>query len=377
MKTPSIHGKTRIIIPALAIVSVLLLLLAACGTGTPSTGENPQNEEPTVIDFANGNYSFMRSYESSPDAAHIVLSQLGGEVGEDGVAAAIEGVLASPAGNGTMYLAIDAGSLLGSHVSDVYDIAIKVGVQNPDGEFHAVSGEITAMIINGETTVSSNDPWSVYLPTKNPNVAHGELFHVEEKFVQGAYNFILLTKDVDNALLAGQTQSNLIISEIRFLDELGNPLGVNPDAGFNAPEGFGKQDRSNLTELDGEVALPNASGTSNGWGQAVGLDVVKNGGAFDGAALTPGVVVSVYYSAETPPELILQSWTAGAPETAGWAKVAPFAVNNGGNIAQYRFEDMALAFGTEYFGDFLDKVNVGDTGSELKVFSVSVGREHS
>jgi hypothetical protein len=127
--------------------------------------------------------------------------------------------------------------------------------------------------------------------------------------------------------------------------------------------------------LRDEKNIENSEGSSKNWGQAVALDTAKNSGPLNGELLKEDSVVTVYYVSASPPELILQSWTAGAPGSAGWAKVAPQAVNNSNSAAQYVFADMASAFGTEDFSAWLDKLYVGDTGQELTVYAVTIGRQ--
>jgi hypothetical protein len=85
-------------------------------------------------------------------------------------------------------------------------------------------------------------------------------------------------------------------------------------------------------------------------------------------------VITVYYISDALPELILQSWTENAPPEAGWAKVAPRAVNDSGTIAQYSYPDMAAAFGTDDLATYLDQLYVGDTGAPLDVSAVTIGR---
>jgi hypothetical protein len=284
----------------------------------------------------------------------------------DGVTA----VRAEVIGGGAPSIAVDATSLLGERVSELHEMLVVVGVERADGEFHAVSGTVTAL--SGESRAESSDPWSVYLPTKNPNTLHAVLDNGEE-FVPDAYNMFIIKKTVDNAVDRGDPQSNLVIYSVSFLDVNGNPITVNADATFNAPDGFGELDMSNLEPVDNERLLPGGEGTSAGWGQAVALLTAKNGGALDATELTPKSVITVYYSSQTPPELILQSWTDGAPGESGWAKVPPTAVNGSNSIAQYAYRDLISSFGTDDLAAYLDQLYVGDTGNDLTVVAVTIG----
>ncbi len=127
------------------------------------------------------------------------------------------------------------------------------------------------------------------------------------------------------------------------------------------------------TESTGEeVEVPGATGTSaGGWGQAVNLSTLKNdNGTFDPSLLTEGCVVTVYYSSDICPEIILQSWTEGKPEAAQWAKVAASA--DTGTVATYTYDDMVAAFGTTDLVTYLDAFLVGDCGAALEVTKVTI-----
>jgi len=348
-----------------AMLAASLILLPAACSNLPPAGSPQQNNEFTdvnsVVNFDNDNLGFMRSFDASPDAAHVTFSIA--EVSPNGIEG--KGALLTTDRDGTMYIAIDLSSLLGESVSDLRTVEADIAVVNDYTDFYAVSGEVS--IIDAEGTSVADGVWSVYLREKNPNIMRLEL---QKPLSPKPYNMLILSKSVDNAVAAGLEQSSLFISALRFFDMEEQLLPVNTDEGFNAPEGFGKPDRSNLMEFSGETAISGARGTSNGWGQAVALLTAKNGGELD-AGLLKGSAVTVYYSSDSPPELILQSWTDGKPESAGWAKVAPVLVNNSGNIAQYSFEAMVTAFGTDDFEAFLDQLYVGDTGAELAVYSVT------
>jgi hypothetical protein len=314
------------------------------------------------IRFSNGKFGFLCVDESSPGAnkARLSLADYQGA----------KAVRVKLSGSGVPYIAIDASGILAERVRDLREMLITIAVEHPDGEFYAVSGDIYAY--SGTDRLESADPWSVYLPNKNPNIARAVLDGETEYFVPGAYNFFVLTRKVDNALGEGKEPCDLLITEIRFLDANGRDLPVNPDAGFNAPEGFGLPDRSNLLAAAAETIIPGAEGISKNWGQAVNIFTVKNGGPLNPGLLIPGLIITVYYSSITAPELILQSWTEGAPESAGWAKIAPGAVNDSGTTAQFLYGDLVTAFGTENFSQYLDRIYAGDTGRELTVYAVTL-----
>ena len=323
---------------------VLLFLLGGCG----SSGVN----------FSDGRFSFLAVDESPPGAAKIRLSLVDYGNGK--------AVRADMAGAGAPYIVIDASGLLGKKAAGLRVMEMTLALEREDGEFYAASGEIRAY--SGKERSESSYSWSVYLPEKNPNTVRAVL-EDGEYFIPGADNFFILTRKVDNALEAGKDPSSFIIAAIRFFDATGNEMGVNSRAVFRAPEGFGQRDLSNLAAVGEEYVLEKSNGSSGDWGQAVALDTLKNGGSLDPSLFAGNAAVMVYYSSASPPELILQSWTGGA----GWAKVAPLAVNDSASCAQYALDDMAEAFGTPDFAAYLDKFYVGDTGADLKVYAVSVG----
>jgi hypothetical protein len=222
-----------------ALAALLLsgcLLMSACG-GAPA--------RVTAIDFAGGAFGFLFVDNTPMDAADTRLEWIEGEGGP--------AVKAVQAGGGVPYIVIDAASILGDAVTELREMQVTLGVDTPNGEFYAVSGEILAY--SGKERVESVDSWSVYLPERNPNIASAVLKTEAEWFVPDAYNFFVLTKQVDNAALNGQIPENLIIYGIRFLNAAGEELLVNPAAGFAAPEGFGAYDRSNLAAVSGETVL--------------------------------------------------------------------------------------------------------------------------
>ena len=349
------------------ILSVILLVWliltpAACNANQPAAGMEPAGEKNEYADFENENLDFIRSYEVSPDAARVRLSI----AGADAFNLNSKGALLTSDGDGAMYIAVDISSLLGEGVSDLFTVEADIAVVNDYTEFYAVSGEITALDSNGSAV--STGVWSVYLAEKNPNVMRLQL---SEPLSAGPHNMLILSKNVDNATASGHKQSKLLLLSMRFYDAGGSLLPVDRDAKFNAPDGFGEPDRSNLTVFADEITIDGARGSSNGWGQAVAILTKKNEGALDANTLLNSII-TVYYSSESPPELILQSWTDGKPDSAGWAKVAPTRINNSGSIAQFSFEDMVSSFGTDDFGTYLDQLFVGDTGAELTVYSVTV-----
>ena len=321
-----------------------------------------QGEAEVSIDFANGNIEFLALYAAPVDASPDTTMELV-EFG-DGMAVKIV-----PDADNAPYVVIDASSLLGDRIADLAAMHVLIATEHADGNFYAVSGELISY--SGEDRAETKGPWSVYIGTRNPNTARVTLTEAT-RMVPDAHNFFILNKKDDNGLKAGAGPVTLYILSITFFDDDGNVLPADADAVFNPPEGWGESGASSLYALLGETVLEGASGSTNGgWGQAVAMDAAKNGGPFDAAIVTPGTVFTVAYDSGNAPELIFQSWTEGAPDGSGWAKVAPRIVEGG--AAQFFYDDIIAAFGGDDLESFVDKFYVGDTGAALTVMRVSYG----
>ena len=260
-------------------IGVLLLcallvagLLSACDkdesppTATPTPPSTPSTPAGTTepppepaqefvgIDFSNGNIDFLALYAKPADASPDTTLELADYNG--GKAAKI-----TPAGKSVPYVVIDASSLLGARVTDLYTLEVTVAVENPDGEFQAVSGEIIAY--SGADRTDTKGAWSVYLDYKNPNIARMTLDTPEKRFIPDAYNFFIINRKVDNAITAEQTPGDLYITHIGFLDESGKYIPVDDNAVFDEPPGFTEMGMIVPVKL-GEMNCVN-SATQMGW----------------------------------------------------------------------------------------------------------------
>ena len=318
----------------------------------------------THIDFLNGNIGFLALDASPVDASPDTIMELVDY--NEGKAVKI-----SPDGSAAPYVIIDASSLLVEAISDLVTMRVSIATEHPSGMFYAVSGDIIAY--SGVDRDESKSPWSVYLATKNPNNAIVTLNTPAKRFVPDAYNYFVISKKDDNGLNAKEGPVTLYLLSIEFLDENDQPLPINAEAVFIPPEGFGEKGESSLYTLLNETAIDGAVGsTPGGWGQAVSMETVRAGGMIEPEWFMPGVVISVAYESQSLPEIIFQSWTDGKPDSAGWAKVAPRLEEKG--IAQFFYDDIVTAFGTDDFESFLDKFNIGDTGNAITVLKVSYGQ---
>ena len=119
--------------------------------------------------------------------------------------------------------------------------------------------------------------------------------------------------------------------------------------------------------LTGDVISDTEATSAGSWGQAMTLTTVKNeNGVFDPAVLTPDKAVVVYYTAETAPEVVLQSWSGGE----GWAKVPADETLSTDGVAVFTYDYMTAMYQSDDFVDTLDAFIVGDTGSELTVSKI-------
>lgn len=270
------------------------------------------------------------------------------------------------------YIGIDLSSLAGGKLDQVRTIEFTIGTEREDGEFYATSGTVALYVGEDRTLVET--AWSVYLPSKNPKTVTVTL-EEDQVFANDAQNIMIISKSTDNGVTKKVGSCVLYIDDIVLLDESGNPVTVDTSVEFDAPAGFGAADMSNLTLLMGENTIDGASGSSDGgWGQAITLGTELAGGTFDASVFQPGTIVTVYFTSASAPELVFQSWEDGAPEGMGWGKVAASAVNDSCTIAQYTYEDIVEALGTEEIAEYLDNFIVGDTGNALTVSGVSIAK---
>ena len=366
---------------ALMLALAMVLSMAACTDPTPAdpTGStppattqkptdptDPKDPDPVVtdgevsIDFEDGNYGFVALYEgrANADASTLEVAEKYGNK-----------ALKVTNGSGKVpYVAIDVLSLLGDNAANVRTVEMTLGIENPDGEFYACSGNL--MMWTGEKLSSTTYGWSVYLENKNPKTAS---FALKDYEAFSAENPVaVLTLDTDNGATAGAANANLYIFNISFKDAEGNVLTADTSAAFTAPTGFsGEKDMSNLQKLKNTVSLDGMSGISGGaWGQN-GIEMTED---FI-AALVPGAVVEIEYSttAENGELWIVMPWAA-----AGWKRinaengVTP-SYNNSKNIMQVTYEQIAAACANEdvtTWGAMFQCESSGD----WTVYSVKVGQ---
>ncbi|MDE6606571.1 MAG: hypothetical protein K2K54_02270 [Lachnospiraceae bacterium] len=280
------------------------------------------------IDFEDGLFAFVGSDKvvspSSDNSVYSVEDYNGSKA-----------LKVTPQG-GVVYVGFQMDALLGDQVSNLKTVEMTIGIENPDGEFQACSGNIYGMV--GEENKKTNEAWSVYLETGNPKTAS---YTVPDDQTFGANNTIVVSLETDNGMNAGAAQANLYIDNIRFLDASGNVLTVDTSAEYVAAST--SDDRANLYAVSGAVNFEGFACKGDGWAQD-GFDMPQE--IID--ALVPGSVVEITYTSENG-----DMWLVMPDAAAGWMRVGNgdsdvFAYhNNAGNIAQITYEQLAALCGDD------------------------------
>lgn len=350
---------------AMILCFAMLLSLAACGAAeeqetipvaTPTEAPQPTEaleevketypqEAPASVDFEDGNMGFVSLWDGLPNADASKLELVDYRGGK---------ALKVTNGSGKVpYVAIDASSLLGDKLEQVGSVEMTVGIENPDGDFYACSGNL---ILWHENKLSGTKyGWSVYMEDKNPNTASFKLKN--EYFSADISPIFILTLETDNGADAGMANANLYIDNIRFFDVSGNLLEADTTAAFVQPNGFVKEkDLSNLVELkkDGEVYLDGMAGmTGSGWGQN-GLSMTEE----FRAAMVPGAVIEIEFTSANNDMWIV------FPDDGKWSRIEcqTAAMNDSANIVQITFEQIAAVCGEDpaAWGDRIQCESSGD-----------------
>ena len=364
-------------IMALFLASAMTLSLAGCGGNSATTetaaeateteqpaeeeAEAPAEEEESAqdvqgevsIDFEDGAFGFVGSDKSVSSAADDSVFSVEDYNGSKALKVTPQGKMP--------YVGIQADALLGDAISSLKTIEMTVGIENPDGDFYAVSGNIYAFV--GESNEKTNAEWSVYLEKGNPKTISYTLAD-GKSFTAG--NYIVVSLETDNGKADGKAQANMYIDNIVFKDADGKVLTADTSAEYVAASTGA--DRSNLCGLSGAVEFVDFACSGDGWAQN-GFDMPQE--ILD--ALVPGSVVEVSYSSENG-----DMWIVMPDAAAGWMRVGDgnngsAYRNNSGSICQITYEQIA-----EFCGD--DKSTWGarmqcEASGAWEVFSVKVGQK--
>ncbi len=369
-------------------------------TKAPEPTPLPSYQAGHVVDFEDGNFGFV-DVKSTPNSTEVELS-----VVDYNGSKALQAV---PADGKVPYVAIDISSLAGDAIESVRSIELDMGISNDSGSFYSASGYCYYYI--GEENTEKNAPWSVYLENKNPKRAVVNLAD-DESFKLGAKNIIILTKETDNAQLKAGSPCTMYIDNIVLKDADGKELALNTAAEFDAPDGFGEKDWSNLTPVKNEVVLAGMEETTNSsWWPTSGIttDPAQADAHYvDPKTFGPGQIMTIYLSFDLSKvteewqrkvQLIGQSWTVENSEVPqpGWEalvekdiaevsvgsdsngptwsfKIYNLPMNNSYTIAQISYDTVASYLGEDWF-KYVKFLGVGDYGFDLTVSAVTVGEE--
>lgn len=305
------------------------------------------------IDFEDGVYGFVgvdKSVNPVGDDSTLSIADFGGSK-----ALKVES-------NGKIpYVGIQVDALLGDKAANVKTVEMSLGIENPDGEFNAVSGKIYAFL--GAENERKDGDWSVYLETANPKTA---VYAVPDEMSFGEGNYMVVSLETDNGKDAGATPAILYIDNIAFKDASGNVIAADTTAEYVSTATG--EDRSNLANVTDAVEFEGFATKGDGWAQsgfAMTEDIL--------AALVPGSVVEISFTSENG-----DMWIVMNEAEAGWMRVGDgtngsSTVNDSKTTAQIPFEMLA-----EYCGDDVSKWGTTmqcEASGAWEVFGVAVGMD--
>ncbi len=355
---------------------------------TTTAAEEKPTEAPTPavvslegkgLDFEDGKFAFVK-----PDSSAYDLDPCDISVVDFNGSKALKIAPTTTASGKRAFVGIDVSSLLGDNVEKVAKVEYEIGVSATDNNFYACSGSLWAT-----HTAGTGKNWVVYSAKKNPNKISVD---ITTPYSKDNKNIMLLIKDTssgnnsDTAYAKTGAYSTLYIDNIVFYDKDGNALEVNSDAAFDAPEGYGERDWSNLIEVKDEVLISTGAFKGGAWGQAP-TDMVniheeavvdeegnpvldENGnpktqtvGNIDFSKLmTKDAVITIYYSEDQtkdewgwfPTHIWMLMLDADGKNVGAWTRLGacsePWsnadhsefwaAYNDSGNMAQYSYDTL-------------------------------------
>ena len=353
--------KKKLVTVLLGIIAVSSL--AACGssknkatdTATNAVTEKKKEIVPVEasIDFEDEKFGFAGMDMTKEDADESVLSI----VDYNGSKA-----LKVEVQKDIPYVAFNLDGLLGEDIEKVKSIQFDIGIDKAGEEFFSNSGKIYAY--SGTELTESCDEWSVYMENSNPKRTLAPISE-EEAFVAGAGNYIVISKETDNAKESTGTPVSMYIDNIRFLDSEGNLLEANTDAVYVKAG----DEESGMALLSDIVKFEGFSCEGAGWEQngfAMPQEIID--------ALVPGSVVQISYTSKNA-----DMWLVMPDATVGWTRIGDgnngtAIKNKAGTIARIPYEMIA-----KYCGD--DKSAWGarmqcEASGPWQVFDVSVGMDN-
>ncbi|MCR4609563.1 MAG: hypothetical protein K5750_07725 [Eubacterium sp.] len=327
-------------------------------TTTEATTEEPQKVLASV-DFEDDKFDFVAvSSGSGRDKSELSIADFAGS----------KALKVTNTEGGNMFIAINVSALLGDDVEKLSSIVLDIGTENTDGsgKFYASSGLIYSYTGESNSEVKGN-AWSVYLDTANPKTATFDVSGAG--FVAGKDNYIIISKETDNAPVA----QNIYIDNIAFLDASGATLTADSSAEFGNPSGFASAvDRSNLYGLTDAVEVEGFAVKGDAWSQN-GVELKQE--VID--KLVPGSVIEISYASESG-----NIWPLFNAAQAGWIRLGAgtndasdgsYGVyNNSHNVFQVTYEQVAAALGDDVstWGTSLQC----ESDSAWEVKSVKIGK---
>lgn len=378
----------------------------ATPTQAPVPTQAESYEAGKVADFEDGNMSFVAVKESLVTSAETEIS-----VVDFAGSKALQ--IVAPDTKKFPYVAIDISSLAGDAIESVRTIEMDMGLASPTDTFYAASGNVYYYV--GTDNAEKTTPWSVYMAVKNPKRTTVTLAD-DESFVAGAKNIIIVTKETDNAIDPTEMTNTVYIDNIVLKDADGNAIALNTSAAFDAPDGFGDEDWSNLVPVKNEVELVGMAGTNGGswWpGQGITVDPTQDlegstTSLVDASAFGPGQIMTIYmnydfasldewqrniklvgqYFGGEGSEIAVPEWedfnikdvadmTTGTDEFGPTKMFNIYALpmNDSYTTAQISYDTVASYLGDDEWFKHIKFLGIADYGYALEITKVTVGEE--
>lgn len=331
----------------------------AAASSSQVVSETSTEETPAVaasIDFEDGNFGFVgidKVVNRAADDSTLEVADFNGS----------KALKVTPTGTGSIDVAIQADALLGADAGKLKTVEMSAGIENPDGKFSAVSGNIYGLV--GENKDQTQDAWSVYLETANPKTI---TYTVPDGYTFGEGNYLVVSVESDVAKDAGGTPAILYLDDITFKDADGNVLKADSTAQF-ASQDTGN-DRSNLFALTSPTEIEGFQVSADAWAQdgvEVSEDVMKT--------LVPGTAIEIDYTSETG-----EIWLVFPGAEKGWMRIGVGDYDGSGQ--GYGIFDGSKCFITyetiaKYLGEDTSKWGTTiqcEASSAWEVFDVKIGK---
>ncbi len=331
------------------LLSCLLLISMIMGCVTGMAEAAPA----TIIDFADGNFSFLGvdTTAGNADACELsVVDYNGGKTLHVDVKAKVP------------YIALNIEGLLGENYTKLAAMSFDVGAElGSDGKFYSQSGKVYT--VTGEDQVKTGHDWSVYRKNKNPKTAKVTF---SATLTAGIGEYLLITKETDTFMdsgrFAGEEPRDIYLSNLHFFDAQGNALPLELTAEWDSPNA--EAELSNLSVLTSVVEFPGFTCEAGGWSQS-GFEMTEE----VKAALVPGSVVTISYESEAN-----NIWLVFPDSAAGRKRIQQQTADTDGKTSQITFEEIAEVLG-EDVSAWGGRLQCESSGA-WSVYSVSVGQAH-